>query len=71
MGADPIVSKEFDCRLRELAKGDDELRRKSIQLRKMRNSIVHGAEEARPKDAKLAIDVAAKLLPTQRKHDMG
>lgn len=66
-----VDSKSFIYRLNELAKGDDDLRRKSIQLRNMRNYIVHGVEEARRKDARFAIDTVTKLLPIQRKHDRG
>ena len=61
-----IDLKDFNYRLNELVQGDDELRRDSIQLRKLRNYIVHGVEEAKRKDARFAIEVVTKLLSLKR-----
>ena len=70
-GNNCINPKDFISRLNKLSNGDENLRSKSIQLRKLRNYIVHGVEEARRKDAQFAIDVVAKLLSIQRKHERG
>lgn len=52
----------FIARLNDLIDGESQLRHDLIQVRRLRNEVVHGVVKAREKDAKRAIDVVSKFL---------
>ena len=54
----------IEC-LNELVNGNRTLRSNSINVRKMRNEVVHGVRDAREKDARFAINVVENMLPKQ------
>ncbi len=55
-------STSFIARLNDLIDGESQLRHDLIQVRRLRNEVVHGVVMAREKDAKRAIDVVSKFL---------